>query len=75
VQVEEQIKLQEQEYVVPWQSSREWLPSLKVKGKEYSACIQSVLGYASEPWAIKVEDMTKLERTELMMVRWMCGVT
>jgi len=48
--------------------------SLKVKGKVYRACIQSVLGYASETWAIKVEDMARLERTERMMVRWICGV-
>mgnify|MGYP006376082139 FL=1 len=31
--------------------------------------------YGSETWPIKVEDMQRLERTEKMMVRWMCGVT
>jgi len=36
-------------------------------------CIQSVLGYASETLAMKVEDMTRW-RTERMMVRWMCGI-
>ena len=30
--------------------------------------------YGSETWAIMVEDMQRLERTERMMVRWMCGV-
>jgi len=45
-----------------------------VKGKVYRACITSVLGYTSDTWAMKVEDMARLERTELMMVRWMCGV-
>jgi len=25
-----------------------------------------------ETWAIKVEDMARLERTKYMMVRWMC---
>jgi len=43
--------------------------SFKVNGQVYRACIQSVLGYASETWALKVEDTARLERTEQMMVR------
>ena len=31
--------------------------------------------YGSETWPMKVEDRQGLERTEKMMVRWMCGVT
>jgi len=31
------------------------------------AYIQGVLGYASETWAMKVEDMARLERMERMM--------
>jgi hypothetical protein len=50
-------------------------PSLKLKGKIYKACVQSVLIYGSETWAMKVEDTQRLERTERMMVRWMCGFT
>ena len=49
--------------------------SLKVKGKVYRACVQSVLVYGSETWPVKVEDMQRLERTERMMVSWMCGVS
>ena len=49
--------------------------SLKLKGKIYRACVQSVLMYGSETWAMKAEDMQRLERTERMMVRLMCGVT
>ena len=30
--------------------------------------------YGSETWPMKVGDMQRLERTERMMVRWMCGV-
>ena len=30
--------------------------------------------YGSETWPMKVEDVQRLERTERMMVRWMCGV-
>ena len=45
------------------------------KGKIYRACVQSVLVYGSETWAFKVSDTQQLERTERMMVRWMCGVS
>ena len=38
------------------------------------ACVQSVLTYGTETWTIKVENLKSLERTEHMMVRWMCGV-
>jgi hypothetical protein len=47
--------------------------SLKLKGKMYRACIQRVMVYGSETWAMKVTDMRSLERTENTMVRWMCG--
>ena len=30
--------------------------------------------YGSETWAMNAEDMQKLERTERMINRWMCGV-
>ena len=46
--------------------------SLTVKGKIYRAC---VLIYGSETWPMKVDDMQRLERTERLMVRWMCSVS
>jgi hypothetical protein len=49
--------------------------SLKLKGKFYRTCVQRVLVYGTETWATRVEDMQRLERTERMMVRWMCGVS
>ena len=65
-----------------WAKFRELSPvltargaSLKVKGKLYSTCVQCVMMYGSETWAMKVEDMQRLERAEKMMIRWMCGVT
>ena len=65
-----------------WAKFRELSPlltargaSLKVKGKLYSMYVQCVMMYGSETWAMKVEDMQRLERTEKMMMRWMCGVT
>ena len=48
--------------------------SIKMKGKLYSARVQSAMIYGSETWAMKVEDMQRLGRTERMMVRWMCEV-
>jgi len=49
--------------------------SLKLKGKIYRACVQSVLVYGSDTWAAKGEDTQRLQRTERMMMRWMCGVS
>ena len=43
--------------------------SLKLKGKIYRTCVQSVLVYGSETWGMKVEDTQRLERTERAMVR------
>src|ERR1051325_7958622 len=41
-------------------------PSQRLKGKGYSACVQRVMMYGSETRATKVEDMQRLERTEMM---------
>ena len=31
--------------------------------------------YGSETWVINVEQSVRLERTEMEMARWMCGVS
>ena len=49
--------------------------SLKVKGKIFDACVQSVMIYGSDTWAMKVEDTQKLKRTEASIMRRMCGVS
>ena len=49
--------------------------SYRVKGRIYSACVQSVLIYGTETWAMKADDLRSLERTEHTMVRWMCGLS
>jgi hypothetical protein len=49
--------------------------SLKLKGKIYRVCVRSVLVYGSETWAMKLDDVHRLERNEMVTVRWMCGVT
>jgi len=48
--------------------------SLKLKGKVYYATCVSCLKYGSETWPMKVEHELKLNRTEMSMIRWMCGV-
>ena len=47
----------------------------ETEGKIYDACVQRVLVYGSETWAIKAEDLARLRRAERMMVRRMCGVS
>ena len=31
--------------------------------------------YGSETWAVKEEDLARLERNDMRMIRWMCNVT
>ena len=38
--------------------------SALIKGRIYSACVQSVLIYGTETWAMKADDLRSLERTE-----------
>ena len=47
--------------------------SLKLKEKVIRL-VPSEMVYGSETWAMKAEDMQRLERIERMMIRWMCGV-
>lgn len=48
---------------------------IKLKGKVYVACVRSMMVYGSETWPVKVEDVKRLERAEMRMVRWMSGVS
>ena len=50
----------------PWAKFKELSPILAARG---------VLTYGTETWAMKAENLHSLERTERMMVRWMCGVS
>ena len=49
--------------------------SLRLNGKVYVACARSAMVYGSETWAMTVELSNRLERTEMRMVRWICGVS
>jgi len=64
-----------------WKKFREYLAiltgkgfSLKLKGKVYATCVRSCLMHGSEIWPMKVEHELKMNRTEMSMIRWMCGV-
>ena len=65
-----------------WKKFRELLPmltskglSLKLIGKLYDSCVRSVMLYGGETWAIKEDDIRRLEITDLCMIRWMCNVS
>ena len=68
-----------------WAKFEELSPILTVRGASYhvkgriyriySVCVQRILIYGTETWAMKADDQRSLERTERMMVKWMCGVS
>jgi hypothetical protein len=46
-----------------------------VKGKVYESCVRSCMTHGSETWPLKVEHESRLESTDMRMIRWMCGVS
>ena len=48
---------------------------MRLKGKVYGACVRSSMIYGSETWAVNAEQEAKVERAEMRMVIWMCGVS
>ena len=65
-----------------WAKFRELSPFLtakatprQLKGQVYTACVRSCMTYGSETWATKEEHCEKMERAEMRMIRWMCGVS
>ena len=49
--------------------------SLKSKGIIYATCIRPVMLCDSETWPTKVENIRKMQRSEMRMLRWMRGVS
>ena len=47
----------------------------RMKGKLYQACVRSVMLYGSETWPLKEEDIARIARTDMQMIRWMCRVS
>jgi len=48
--------------------------SLIMRGKLYSSCVPSSMLHGSETWPVRKENVVALQRAEMRMVRWMCGV-
>jgi len=45
-----------------------------VRGRLYSSCVRSSMLHGSETWPVRKENEVALQRAEMRMVRWMCGV-
>jgi len=69
---------------IGWNKFRQLVPlltnkdvSLIMRGRLYSSCVRSSMLHGSETWPVRKENKeTKvaLQRAEMRMVRWMCGV-
>ena len=49
--------------------------SLRAKGIIYITCIRPAMLYGSKTWPAKVEDIRKMQSSEMRMLRWMTGVS
>jgi len=65
-----------------WMKWRELAPVLvrngtprRLKGKIFRVCVRSAMLYGSETWALRAEDMRRMERADMRMIRWMCGIS
>jgi len=66
---------------IGWNKFRQLVPlltnkdmSLIMRGKLYSSCVRSSMLHGSETWPVKKENVVALQRAEMRMVRWICGV-
>jgi len=48
--------------------------SLIMTGRLYSSCVRSSMLHGSEIWPVRKENVVALQRAEMRMVRWMCGI-
>ena len=66
---------------IGWNKFRQLVPlltnkdvSLIMRGRLYSSCVRSSMLHGSETCPVKKENVLALQRAEIRMVRWMCGV-
>jgi len=66
---------------VGWNKFRQLVPlltnkdiSLIRRGKLCCSCVRSSMLHGSETWPVIKENKMALQRAEMRMVRWMCGV-
>jgi len=64
-----------------WNKFRQLVPlltnkdvSLILRGRLYSSYARSSVLYGSETWPVRKENVVALQRAEMRMVRWMCGI-
>lgn len=41
----------------------------------FNACVKSVVPNYSDTWAVKEEDLVRLEQSDMRMMHWVFGVT
>ena len=65
-----------------WMKVRELFPfltsrasQLEMKGRVYASCVRSSITSKSETRPLLADVGLKLERAEIQMIRWMCGVS
>ena len=66
---------------IGWYKFRQLVPlltnkdvSLIMRGRLYGSSVRSSMLHGSETWPVRKENVVALHRTEMRMVRWMCGV-
>jgi len=66
---------------IAWNKFRQLVPlltnkdvSLIMRGRLYSSCVRSSLLHRSETWPVRKENVVALQRAEMRMVTWMCGI-
>jgi len=66
---------------IGWNKFRQLVPlltsedvSLIMRGRLYSSCVRSSMLHGSETWPVTKENVVVLQRAEMRMVRWMCGI-
>jgi len=64
-----------------WNKFRQLVPlltnkdiPLMVRVRLYSSCVRSSMLHGSETWPIKKENEVALQRAEMIMGRWTCGI-
>ena len=66
---------------IGWNKFRQLVPlltnkdvSLIMRGRLYSSCVGSSMLHGSETWPVRKENVATIQRAEMRMVRWRCGV-
>ena len=60
-------------FFLPLLTSR--APPLEMKGRVYSSCVRSSMPYGRNTRPLLIDVGLNLERAEMQMLRWMCGIS